>query len=683
MNNKLNTMKKYIIAILSLILIASCEEFLEEEPVGVLTQDFFETEQGMEDLVRGCYSYLRYRTGYEQCYLLWDFGVDEMTVSDQGDWIYYNTYGTQLNADQEYLYDLWSYNYRAINNCNTGIERIPLLKDPQGLMRTEEGRNARLGELRFLRAYYYFMLVQQFGAIPLSLKPVTGLQLEWPRRPVADVYEVIIADWTFAAHHLPETQTDYGRATANAARHYLAKAYLTRGSAVEDQRGQQPTDMDSAAYYADLCITSGYNTLVNNYLDIWDPDNQKNSEVVFATQFDTDAANISGSGVGYQNRTHLFWLQLYWDEPGVPRNIEYGRPYRRLMITDYGVDICDRLNDSRLRKSMLEVFFATETNQTKIPKWTSEELLFAFTNVAPDGAWAVKSPGDTIYADDYKFTAATPNPDDEARGGVYVGDTALVFLINDENTTLTDREIIAKGYTMYIRYFWRTDASRNPVELMNEDLAIGNMTIKTWTYGKEPSLYKFWDKERSGVNDEKGTRDVFNARLGETYLIAAEAYGRKGDYATAVERLNVLRRRAAYHDGEEKPMQWWQYDGGTQGITDGTEMNMEITASYWDADEPIENYPPSATSKESRFIHFMLNERCRELLGEMVRWEDLARTETLYERAYLFNPDLAEAGTMRPYHKLRPIPRRHIELIQVDGKPLTSEQRQAYQNPGY
>jgi hypothetical protein len=38
---------------------------------------------------------------------------------------------------------------------------------------------------------------------------------------------------------------------------------------------------------------------------------------------------------------------------------------------------------------------------------------------------------------------------------------------------------------------------------------------------------------------------------------------------------------------------------------------------------------------------------------------------------------------MRPYHKLRPIPRQHIELIEIDGRPLTAEERQAYQNPGY
>lgn len=679
-------MKKYFFPIvITALLITSCEDFLDEEQVGVLGYDHYETEAGMEDLIRGCYSFLRYKTGYEQAYLFWNFGTDEMTISDQGDWGYYNSYGTQLNAEGAFLADFWSYTYRAINNCNTGIERIPKVTGAVGLMKDERGKNQRLAELRFLRGYYYFMLVQQFGAIPLTLKQEES-RLEWPRTSVAEVYNAIIDDLTFAAHYLPETQSEWGRATANAARHYLAKVYLTRGSAVTEQRGQQPTDMDSAAYYADLCINSGYNSLMTNYKDIWDPAKQKptegNTEVLFATQFDTDLANITGSGPGYQNRTHLFWLNQYDTEPGMKRNIVYGRPYRRLMVTDYAVDIHDRLNDSRLRKGLLEVFFSTEENQTKAPKWTTDELKFAFTNVAPDGSWAVRSPGDTIKAGDYKFKVGTLITG-SGTGEVKVGDTALVFLVNDENTTLTDREIVRRGYTIYARYYWRTDDAGNPVELMKTGTTIGSIAIKSWIKGKAPSLYKYIDKQRSNVADERGTRDVFNARLGETYLIAAEAYGRKGDYVTAAERLNVLRRRAAYHEGEIKPIQWWQFDGGTPNNTSSTESQMLLDASYWDNDVPLEHYPPSATTKEVRFIHFMLNERCRELLGEMFRWEDLVRTETLYERAYMFNPDVIEQNTMREHHKLRPIPRSHIELIQQDGKPLNEQQRREYQNPGY
>ncbi|MDQ3845743.1 MAG: RagB/SusD family nutrient uptake outer membrane protein, partial [Bacteroidota bacterium] len=95
---------------------------------------------------------------------------------------------------------------------------------------------------------------------------------------------------------------------------------------------------------------------------------------------------------------------------------------------------------------------------------------------------------------------------------------------------------------------------------------------------------------------------------------------------------------------------------------------------------PSELYPPSVTSTADRFIHFMLNERTRELCGEFYRWEDLARTETLYDRTKLFNKD---ATNLQPYHRLRPIPQIQIDLTTVNGQPMSGDQKKAYQNQGY
>jgi hypothetical protein len=680
-------MKKYIIPLLSILILASCKDFLDEEQVSVLKYDYYESEVGIEDLIRSCYYPLRNKTTYECAYAFYNIGTDEYMKSDETDSYagWFNDYSSQLDPQddaQVFISRPWNNNYNAIDRCNVAIDKIPKVTGGTGFMKDQKGKDVRMGEARFLRAYYYFQLVQQFGAIPLTLEPSGGAELEWPRIPVPEVYDAIIADLTYAAHKLPETQSDYGRVTANAARHYLAKAYLTRGSAVTEERGQQPTDMDSAAYYADLCIHSGANALLPDFADVFDIDNQENAEIVFATQFNTELTLLDG----WQNRTHLFWLNQYDTELGMARRIEYGRPYRRMYATDYALDIHDRYNDSRLRKSLLEVFFSTETESSPALLWQKYQLGWAFEDVAPDTSWAVRAPGDTVYAGALKFTLA---PSDDFFS---LGDTALVFLMNDKNTTLTDKEIVRRGYRIYARYYWVTDDNENPVKLMNRDTTItvtgpggiqNDIVIFSWRKGKIPSLFKYIDYYRSEVGDEKGTRDVFNARLSETYLIAAEAYGRMGDYATAVQRINTIRRRAAYHAGEEKPILWWKFDGGTRGNTDGTEAAMEIDASYWDSDVPIEHYPPYVTTKEDRFIHFILNERCRELLGEMLRWEDLVRVEQLYDRCYLFNDDIIEVGTMREFHKLRPIPQTHIDLIQTQGRALTDQEKRDYQNPGY
>ena len=69
------------------------------------------------------------------------------------------------------------------------------------------------------------------------------------------------------------TGTDQSKATKYAAAHLLSKVYLTRGSAITDQRGQLSTDMDSAYYYARRVIDSSKYTLLNNYSDLWDVNN--------------------------------------------------------------------------------------------------------------------------------------------------------------------------------------------------------------------------------------------------------------------------------------------------------------------------------------------------------------------------------------------------------------------------
>jgi len=73
----------------------------------------------------------------------------------------------------------------------------------------------------------------------------------------------------------------------------------------------------------------------------------------------------------------------------------------------------------------------------------------------------------------------------------------------------------------------------------------------------------------------------------------------------------------------------------------------------------------------------------RFVLFTYSRWEDLVRTETLFQRAMMFNDDTRATGTMREYHKLRPIPQTHLDAIETNGRPLTAGEKQAYQNPGF
>ena len=86
------------------------------------------------------------------------------------------------------------------------------------------------------------------------------------------------------------------------------------------------------------------------------------------------------------------------------------------------------------------------------------------------------------------------------------------------------------------------------------------------------------------------------------------------------------------------------------------------------------------SSNYDRMMCLLLNERSRELCGELLRWEDLSRTKTLLARVRAFNPDAAP--NIQERHNLRRIPQTYLDAIQIDGHALTPEQKKAQQNPG-
>jgi len=290
----------------------SCKDYLEEVPVSQASYSYYDTEKGMEDLISAAYSELRWKLNGEQAFTLFEYGVDEVRQAADGLNKHYDSYNSLLNPSDQggFLHSMWTAYYRAINSCNLGIERVPNVTGGTGTLATAAGKKIREAELRFLRAYYYFELVQQFGAIPMPLKGTIGVQLEFTRTPQAQVYEQIISDLVFAAENLPNTQANWGRATKGAANHFLAKVYLTRGSAVKDQRGQKADDMDNAIKYAEAVINSGVYRLESDFANLFpDPrdhtfNNERSPEFIFNVQFNNNLSLINNA---FGNRVHLYW----------------------------------------------------------------------------------------------------------------------------------------------------------------------------------------------------------------------------------------------------------------------------------------------------------------------------------------------------------------------------------------
>jgi hypothetical protein len=210
----------------------------------------------------------------------------------------------------------------------------------------------------------------------------------------------------------------------------------------------------------------------------------------------------------------------------------------------------------------------------------------------------------------------------------------------------------------------------------------GGAISTDFSNNKYLTLTKFSDPIRltNTNNEARGIRNGTFARLADTYLTIAEAYGRNGDYGRALSYVNILRNRAAYKAGEERSPQIWQYLGGPNTLANTEATNM-AAMTLFTTNAGSEHYPANVSSTRDRFIHFMLNERTRELCGEFYRWEDLVRTETFFDRTRLFNPDIS--GSFAQFHKLRPIPYLQMIAQTTNGKPMSTGDMAAYQNPGY
>jgi hypothetical protein len=208
-------------------------------------------------------------------------------------------------------------------------------------------------------------------------------------------------------------------------------------------------------------------------------------------------------------------------------------------------------------------------------------------------------------------------------------------------------------------------------------------------------------------------------RLAETFLIRAEAAGRKGDYAAAVADINVVRQRAGYKSGEARPnvLVQWEPQAVTLAASEklppynanGTSLTkMVITENIFTpgtSEAMAEGYIPTVSGKANMFIHFIYNEKAREFLSEGITWEDLHNAGILYERVeYLnqmastksglwrtaFNTDNGNGqdgngkGQMKKEYTFRPWPNAYlVQLTNENGNVLDAAARAAYQNPGY
>ena len=674
--------------------IASCSEsFLDENLTTQYSTDRFKTQEGLDELVTGAYQKLKFKFNYIwgiQCY---NMGVDEFTDANNviPAW---NHYSQDLNSSENAANQpIWDNYYGLVEPANILIQNIP-----QYYNQSSPTYNTRLGEAHFLRAYAYFELVKQFGGVPLKLVPSTSAETYFTRNSAEEIYTQVISDFGEAYRLLPDKGESIGRINKYAAAHFLAKAHLFRASELYSDWNSNyiASDLDAVIQYGSEVVDA--HPLCNDYVELWDYEqpngaNEKVSEVILAAQFSNDESTWGR----YGNQMHLYYPAVYQgnDIGGCKRDISGGREFSYVSATEYTMQVFDRVNDSRFWKSFITCYGANETKSA--PIWTAEDMPYA-----PAG----------VKEGDKRFSG---------------GELGMKYIVNDPGDNRYEKYPNAPAYTVlkdgkmcntytYVRYFKGQEHSWN----INEKT--GNY-YDIIPHKRSVALSKFRDGYRVSIASQFGTRDAIIARSADDVLMVAEAYIRKGEanYDKAVEWMNKLRERAGYKTGEDRSKNvdggqayknnpycsgkggghssegaiYWEentyYESNNieQETTASTKTTMKLNsvADVYNStvDTPIYN-ELGCTSNADKMMCFLLNERTRELCGELQRWEDLARTKTLDARWHKFN-DGASRGLgefKSEKHYYRPIPQAFLDgITNSNGSALSNEEKKAMQNPGY
>lgn len=288
-------MKKTIFTILAAAALVmstpSCSDFLEEDNKAGMTADLtYSTASGIQGLVSSAYSFARGWYGKEAGLGLSETGTDLFYYGYDNKQKSLNTYNITAesldgnSSDNASLDHYWEMFYCAVDVCNTALKYVP-----ENKVIAENLRSRFMGEAYFLRAFYYFHMVNIWGPIPYNSEPQTEIVTNPTRLSEEEVYNNILDDLDKsiaafqAANYMIKSD---GRANYWAARALKARVLLYAASWLgkTDLYGQAKTE-------AEAVINSGIASFYDNYADTWSMKNEdvsKNKEAIWGVTYSAD-----------------------------------------------------------------------------------------------------------------------------------------------------------------------------------------------------------------------------------------------------------------------------------------------------------------------------------------------------------------------------------------------------------
>lgn len=697
---------------------SSCSDsFIEEKLPAKYDTGYFTTEQGIIDATNSLYAHIRWWFGYESNgfhQLL--AGTDEFTGGADlcnEMWITYDSrlapVTATVNGNTATANGVWDEMYYGIATANMIISSGDKVS-------SEKTRNHCLAQAYLLRGFNFYMLTSQYGHCVLQTKGTAGIQRYFENSTPEQCWEQIISDFR-TAYDLFDGE-DYGTMgpgvgwTKATAAHFLAKALLFAASERNDSwnSSKKQSYLQEGLEAANYAITA--RKLENNVTDLYgnwtgvDCAIEKSNEILMAIPCGEKALN----GRTTTRQVGCFFNTQFsnWDQRGLGGyrgQITGGKDFQRFVPTEYYYSAYDHVNDARLWKSVKTVV------------GVAQNYNFATSN---------------------EFEAAAANH--LGAPGLKIGEIGTVFILNTADNHAYDK--FTFGAARYQKNNFTDEAGKIPVRNQERTghstfMDAGTPVYNAWicykdgkyvgntfgslvkgTFMTGSNMYACLTKHNAPANDkidgDNSQRNITLARLAETYLVRAEIKIRTNDYTGAKADIDVLRKRGAWHEGENRSYfvdgamtspsdqyvvakNWVaNAEGYNVGITSYYLSNPDVAETTASTEAAMTNWTweklpaedeailakVGANGQFERALNFILNEQTRELGGEFVRWETLSRTNMLGKRTKALNPDVLQFKEGRS--ELRPIPQTFIDQLQnADGTNLSDADKAAWQNPGY
>lgn len=465
----------------------SCSDFLDaSNKSNVTAKQSFATKEGLNNLVNNAYQHLQnvYAAPlFTSCFSAGtDMYADARNKMNEA----LNTYET-LTPENTDIKNLYTYLYSGIRAANS------VSYYAQTAQVDEKTKGQLVGEARVLAAYEYYLLVNNFGGVPIMKDFLTTADTGYPKSSAADVYTYIISELEdVISKNVLQASTATkggGRISQETAKAILAKTYL---SAAWDLNKQEY--FSKAAALADEVIAG--RKLTTPFAKLWKADGSGDDNEEFLWDVEYDLATANNTTSGGTEWSGYYCNYLGGNEDNIKATTSSYVP------TLYALH-CFKKGDQRYDATfMKELPDINKGNAANTGYWTWYK----------NGESLVGKPVTRYYSAWYETDA-----DFEAWKAIDPANRANTYRIPMDSQSKEAQNMDGRDMEYYD----------------NQQLVYGSSPCK-----------KFDDSKTAKTEKNTCYRDIHIITLPEMYLVAAEAYLKAGDNPKALARLNEVHQRA-------------------------------------------------------------------------------------------------------------------------------------------